>query len=48
MAMPDVKQKFHGFGTDVAFSTPAELGQFLQKEVDTIAGIVKQVGAKID
>ena len=48
MAMPEVKQKFHSFGTDVAFSTPAELGSFLQKEVATIDGIAKQVGAKID
>lgn len=48
MKMPEVKQKFHSFGTDVAFSTSAELGDFLQKEVATIDGIVKQVGAKID
>ena len=48
MAMPEVKQKFHAFGTDVAFSTPDELGRFLQKEIATIDKIVKQSGAKIN
>ncbi|MBA3477511.1 MAG: tripartite tricarboxylate transporter substrate binding protein [Lautropia sp.] len=48
MAMPDVKQKFHSFGTDVSTSSPGELGRFLEKEVAAIGTIVKQVGAKID
>lgn len=48
MAKPDVKEKFHSFGTDVAFSTPEELGRFLKNEVAAIDKIVKQVGAKID
>lgn len=48
MATPDVKQKFHSFGTDVLVSSPDELGRFLEKEVATIGDIVRQVGAKID
>lgn len=48
MAMPEVKQKFLSFGTDAAFSTPEELGRFLQSEVIAIDKIAKQVGAKID
>ena len=48
MAMPDVKQKFLGFGTDAATSTPEALGAFIASEVAAIDRIVKQVGAKID
>ena len=48
MARPEVRQKFHGFGTDVVVSSPDELGRFLEKEVATIGEIVKQSGAKID
>jgi tripartite-type tricarboxylate transporter receptor subunit TctC len=48
MGMSEVKQKFHGFGTDVAVSSPEELGRFLEKEVAAIAEIVRQSGAKID
>jgi tripartite-type tricarboxylate transporter receptor subunit TctC len=48
MARPEVKEKFHSFGTDVLVSSPDELGRFLEKEVVTIADIVRQVGAKID
>ncbi len=48
MAIPDVRQKFFGFGTDAVTSTPQALGTFIEGEVATIAGIVKQVGAKID
>jgi tripartite-type tricarboxylate transporter receptor subunit TctC len=48
MGNPEVRQKFHGFGTDVLVSSPEELGRFLEKEVGTIADIVRQVGAKID
>ena len=48
MAVPEVKQKFHSFGTDVLVGSPAELGRFLEKEVATIGDIVRQVGAKID
>ncbi|MGE0311491.1 MAG: tripartite tricarboxylate transporter substrate binding protein [Lautropia sp.] len=48
MAMPEVRQKFFGFGTDAVTSTPQALGKFLEREVASIAGIVRQVGAKID
>jgi tripartite-type tricarboxylate transporter receptor subunit TctC len=48
MGMPEVKAKFHGFGTDVAVSSPEALGRFLEKEVAAIAEIVRQSGAKID
>jgi tripartite-type tricarboxylate transporter receptor subunit TctC len=48
MAMPDVQQKFLGFGTDAATSTPQALGSFIASEVAAIDKIVKQVGAKID
>jgi tripartite-type tricarboxylate transporter receptor subunit TctC len=48
MKLPEVRQKFHSIGTDVALSTPEELGRFIQAEVTAIDAIVKQVGAKID
>jgi tripartite-type tricarboxylate transporter receptor subunit TctC len=46
MAQPAVKEKFHGFGTDVAFSTPDELGRFLASEVTKIGTIAQKVGTK--
>jgi tripartite-type tricarboxylate transporter receptor subunit TctC len=46
MALPAVKEKFHGFGTDVAFATPQELGRFLEAEVSKIGEIAKKVGTK--
>jgi tripartite-type tricarboxylate transporter receptor subunit TctC len=48
MALAEVKEKFQGFGTDVAFANPEELGRFLQREVNSIDAVVKKVGAKID
>jgi tripartite-type tricarboxylate transporter receptor subunit TctC len=48
MALPDIRDKFLSFGTDVATSTPEELGRFLAGEVAKIGKIAKEVGAKID
>jgi hypothetical protein len=44
--MPEMKQRFLGFGTDAATSTPEELGQFLADETAKIAAIAKSTGAK--
>jgi tripartite-type tricarboxylate transporter receptor subunit TctC len=46
MAQPAVKDKFHSFGTDVAFATPQELGKFLEAEVRKIGAIAEKVGTK--
>lgn len=46
MAQPAVKEKFHSFGTDVAFATPQELGKFLEAEVRKIGAIAEKVGTK--
>lgn len=45
MAVPEMKARFLGFGTDAATSTPEELGVFLAKEVAKIGKIAKDVGA---
>lgn len=45
MAVPEMKTRFLGFGTDAATSTPDELGAFLAKEVAKIGKIAKDVGA---
>lgn len=48
MALPEMKERFLSFGTDVATSTPEELGRFLAEEVAKIGKIVHDTGAKID
>lgn len=45
MAVPEMKARFLGFGTDAATSTPEELGTFLANEVAKIGKIAKDVGA---
>lgn len=48
MAVPEMKERFLSFGTDVATSSPEELGRFLASEVAKITKIAKDVGAKLD
>ncbi len=48
VATPEIKERFLGFGTDAAGSTPEELGRFLASEVAMIGKIVRDTGAKID
>jgi tripartite-type tricarboxylate transporter receptor subunit TctC len=48
VATPEIKERFLGFGTDAASSTPEELGRFLASEVAMIGKIVRDTGAKID
>jgi tripartite-type tricarboxylate transporter receptor subunit TctC len=48
MALPEMKERFLSFGTDVATSTPEELGRFLADEVAKIGKIARDTGAKID
>ena len=48
MALPEMKERFLSFGTDVATSTPEQLGQFLKDEVAKIGKVAKEVGAKIE
>ena len=45
MAMPDVKAQFAVFGTDVATSSPGELGSLLVDEVTKIKRVAASVGA---
>lgn len=45
MAVPEMKARFLGFGTDAATSTPEELGAFLAREVAKIGKVAKDVGA---
>jgi tripartite-type tricarboxylate transporter receptor subunit TctC len=44
LAKPEVKEKFALVGTDVAPMTPAELGKFIQAEVEHWAKLVKLAG----
>ena len=48
MALPEMKERFLSFGTDVATGTPEQLGQFLKEEVAKIGKVAKDVGAKIE
>jgi tripartite-type tricarboxylate transporter receptor subunit TctC len=48
LSTAEMKQRFLSFGTDVATSTPDELGVFLAAEVRKIAKVAKDTGAKIE
>ncbi|MEW5862876.1 MAG: tripartite tricarboxylate transporter substrate-binding protein [Pseudomonadota bacterium] len=44
LARPEVKEKFAAVGTDVAPLGPAELGRFIQSEIEHWAKLVKLAG----
>jgi tripartite-type tricarboxylate transporter receptor subunit TctC len=48
MTTAEMKERFLSFGTDVATSTPDELGQFLKSEVAKIGKVARHTGAKIE
>jgi len=48
MQDPELKQRFFNAGLEPAGSTPAEFAEFMKKQNDRYASVVKQAGVKAD
>lgn len=49
MQLPEVRERFAAMGSDgPAVRTPVEFTAFVQRELETYAGLVKRSGASVD
>lgn len=48
LAAPDVKERFASQGFAASWSSPPDYGQFLSKELQKWAEVIRVSGAKVD